>query len=42
LVLLYQLKAGNLKTTLSVRGSKETERAFMAKGRTLVEDGNFG
>jgi hypothetical protein len=37
LVLLYQLKACNLKITLSVRGSKATKRACMARGRTPEE-----
>jgi hypothetical protein len=37
LVLLYQLKACNLKITLPVRGSKATKRAWMARGGTLVE-----
>jgi hypothetical protein len=34
LVLLYQLKACNLKITLSVRGSKVTKRACMAIRKT--------
>jgi hypothetical protein len=37
LVLLYQLRACNLKTTLSVRGSKVTKRACRARGRIPVE-----
>jgi hypothetical protein len=37
LVLLYQLKACNLKTTVLVRGSKVTKRAWMTRGRIPVE-----
>jgi hypothetical protein len=37
LVLLYQLKACNLKITLSVRGYKATKRACMVRGKTLME-----
>jgi hypothetical protein len=37
LVLLYQLKVCNFKTTLSERGSKATKRACMARGETLME-----
>jgi hypothetical protein len=31
------VKACNLKTTLSVRGSKVTMKAFMARGKTTLE-----
>jgi hypothetical protein len=37
LVLLYQLKVCNLKTALSVKGSKVIKSAFMAGGRKPVE-----
>jgi hypothetical protein len=37
LVLLYKLKACNLKTTPSMRGSKVTKRTCIARGRTPVE-----